>query len=81
MTEWKEVIEEGVVYYVNNALGNVMKVDENSYVALLPKVIRLGPFENLQQAQQALEINKAALENILTAFNHDIINLTKSIKR
>ena len=78
---WKEVVEEGQVFWVNDQLGNVVKIDDKSFIAMLPKVIRLGPFETLEQAQKALEINKASLENVLTSFNHDLVNLSKALKR
>lgn len=79
--DWKEIAEEGQLFWVNDELGNVVKLDENSFLAMLPKVIRLGPFETLEQAQKALEINKASLENVLTSFNHDLVNLSKALKK
>ena len=81
MSTWTEVVEEGQVFWINNELGNVVKIDDKSFVAMLPKVIRLGPFETLQQAQKALEVNKASLENLLTSFNHDLVNLSKALKQ
>lgn len=81
MSNWTEIVEEGQVFWVNNELGNVVKVDDKAYVAMLPKIIRLGPFETLEQAQKALEINKASLENVLASFNYDLVNLSKALKQ
>lgn len=80
MSDWQEVVEEGQVFWVHESLGNVVKSGE-MYMAMLPKVIRLGPFDTLEQAQQALEVNRSSLDQVLTGFNHDLINLCKSLKR
>lgn len=78
MTNWKEVIEEGHVFYVSED-GNVAKVDEGMYVAILPATAKLGPFETAEQAQQAVEQNKAALKQYIDAFNDHLLMMSKGI--
>lgn len=80
MSDWKEVHEEGQVFWVNEELGNVLKAGEGVYISMLPKIIRLGPFETLSQAQQALSVNKKSLDEIIDRFNQDLLNLCKGMK-
>jgi len=81
MNEWKEVIEDGVVCYVNEEYGQVTKLTDGAYLSLVPKIIKLGPFETLEQAQQAIVKNKAVINSMLDDFNHNLVDLSKAIKR
>ena len=64
MAEWKKTIEEGLEFWVNDEVGSIMKTNEDKYLVLLPRVVQIGPFDTLGQAQDLLgehmdEIDKA----------------------
>jgi hypothetical protein len=69
MSDWKEVVEEGRVFWINDELGNVVKVGDDSYVAMVPLICRLGPFNSLEDAKEALT-HKQELKNIIEEYNH-----------
>ena len=39
MDYWVEVEEEGNTYYVNEDLGNIIKISDGMYVSCVPKII------------------------------------------
>ncbi len=83
MSEWKEVTEEGQVYFVNEELGNILKGAEGCYISLMPKIVRLGPFETLEQAQKVMDERKTIDEMIDTTvdtYNENILQLMKQAK-
>lgn len=82
MSEWREIIEEGVVYHVNEECGNIVTV-EDRYVAMLPKVCKLGPFNSLEEAKQVLssEDNRQALDQMLDAFNQNLMTLVENARK
>lgn len=80
MSDWVEKVEDGLVFYVNDEVGNVVKTPEGLFISMIPKVIRLGPFETLEQAKQAFE-NKAVLEQMLDQYNGHLLQLCKDLKR
>lgn len=80
MSNWKEVVEEGHVFYVSEA-GNVVKLGEGSFVAIVPATVKLGPFETAEQAQQVVEQNKDALKKYLENFNEHLLMMTKAARR
>lgn len=80
MSDWQEVHEGGQVFWVHDELGNVLKSGE-LFFALMPKVIKLGPFDSAEQAQQALSQNRQAVDQVLDALNNDLVNLSKQVKR
>lgn len=55
MSDWKEVVEEGQVFWVNDELGNVLKLSDGSYLSMMPLVCRLGPFSTLEEAKESLK--------------------------
>jgi hypothetical protein len=70
---WKQVIEDGCVVWVNEQVGNVMKLPDGSYVAMVPKVIKLGPFDTLEKAQKSAE-NKESLKLAIENYNLSLTN-------
>lgn len=74
MSKWQEVVEEGQVFYVNDDLGNIMKLGDH-YVAMLPIVCKLGPFKTLAEAKasfhQKMEL-KSAIEDFNTSMMEKI---------
>ena len=80
MTKWVEQIEEGNVFYVSD-LGGIHKDLGGRFTAIMPATARLGPFDNLEEAQQAVEQNVAALKEYLEAFNQHLVGLTDMMKQ
>ena len=76
---WKEHIEEGQVFYIHETLGNIQKLSSGQYVALIPKVIKLGAFDNLEEAQQAAA-DKAGLDRAVESYNLHLVNFIKEMK-
>ena len=77
MSEWQETIEDGKVYWVNDEHGNVLKLADGVYIGLMPRVLKLGPFLTVEQAQRALENNKIAVDNLIENFNQEMAGLVK----
>lgn len=80
MSDWVEVIEDGVVLYVNEEYGQVMKLTDGAYIAMAPKVVKLGPFETAEAAQQAIVKNSALINEMLDTFNHQLVDLAAEVK-
>ena len=55
MSEWQKEVVENQEFWVNDSVGSIMKTNERKFLVLIPKIIQLGPFETLEEAQ-----NKAA---------------------
>lgn len=74
MSEWKEIIEEGQVYYVNEMLGNIVKLPaDDGFIVVYPKLIKLGPFKTLNDAKGILENKRNMIDNLVDQFNLDLI--------
>jgi hypothetical protein len=76
---WKERIEEGHVFYEGDK-ADIAKLSDNVFVAIMPATVRLGPFETLEQAQQAVEQNEEALRKHIDSFNDNLMLLSKATK-
>ena len=72
MAQWQEVIQEGQVFYVNNDLGNIMKVGD-VYISMLPIVCKLGPFKTLDEAKAAFH-KKMELKDAIEQFNESLMS-------
>lgn len=72
--KWDEVVEDGRKFWVNEELGTVMQVGD-SFVALAPKVIKYGNFDNAEQATKFLENPKVAtgLNAIIDEYNEKVV--------
>jgi hypothetical protein len=79
MANWREVIEEGHVFYVSED-GNIAKIGDGKFVAIMPATVKLGPFDTVEQAQQAVEENKEALKQYIHSFNEHLLMMSKAIK-
>lgn len=73
MSSWERVIEEGRVFWVNNDVGNIMKVGD-FYVSMMPMICRLGPFKTLEEAQAAFS-KKAELKQAIEHFNETMMGM------
>lgn len=76
---WKEHIEEGVVWYIHEKLGNIQKTVDGKYVIMAPRVFRLGPFDNLEEAQKAAE-DTSGLNRAIDNYNLGLVQLIKAMK-
>ena len=72
MSNWVELEEEGQIYYLNEDVGNIIKIGESMYVSCIPKVIRLGPFGSLEEAKAAFD-NKKEIDDTLTELNSKLM--------
>lgn len=77
---WKELIEEGVVWYVNDEVGNVQKLSNGQYVAMVPRVVKLGPFNSLEEAKQAA-MDKEGLSRIIETYNLNLTQLSNALRK
>ena len=74
MNNWKEVIEGDQVFYINDKLGNILKAGEDVYIAMMPKVIRLGPFKTVEEAKKVLEKSRKTIDGLLDEFNNQLLS-------
>lgn len=81
MLEWKEVTEEGQVFWVHDELGNVMKLGDNIFIAMMPKVIKLGPFSSAEQAKEVLENHTKGVDQVLEHLNHNLLTIYNADKK
>jgi hypothetical protein len=69
MSNWIEIVEEGVVLYENDEVGCIRKLSDDAYLGLLPKVIKLGPFKDLEEAKRILVMVKADFNRVVEEYN------------
>jgi len=74
MSDWNEVVEEGQVFYVHEKYGNIMKLQDNMYVAIVPKIIKLGPFHTIEQAKDVMVNRAEDVNKSLESLNEQIVN-------
>jgi hypothetical protein len=74
MSEWKTEFEDGQEWHFHDTFGNVVKMDEGCYVAMLPKVIKLGPFKDVETAKKVLSdpTQRNQLDQALLDFNDNL---------
>jgi hypothetical protein len=80
MDNWNHIKESGNDFWINESVGNIVKLNNGTFKAMLPKIIELGPFSSLEEAKQAIANNINNLELYLQQFNNSLINLTKEVK-
>ena len=51
MSEWQKEVVENQEFWVNDNVGSIMKTNERKFLVLIPKIVQLGPFETLEEAQ------------------------------
>lgn len=71
--DWKEVVEDGQEWFVHEEHGNIVKLGEDSYVAMLPRVVKLGPFSSLENAKSALVWKREELDAVLEDLNRKLV--------
>lgn len=70
---WEETVIEGKVMWQSDH-GTVFKTPDGKFVAGVPRVIKLGPFQTVEEAQQIAEDSDGNLDRLLENYN---IHLTK----
>jgi hypothetical protein len=70
---WEKVEEDGNTFWVHMDHGNVFKQSETSYIAMVPKVVKFGPFKTLEEAQKVLETCKQDVSQALDILNDKLI--------
>lgn len=71
MSDWQQVEEDGATYYVHKEFGNVIKLSETAYVAMVPRIIKLGPFKTLEEAQQTIVTCKTKIDTAFETLNQE----------
>lgn len=71
---WEQVNEDGGTFWVHNDHGNVFKQTDSSYIAMVPKVFKLGPFKTLEEAQKVLETCKQEISQAIDVVNERLVN-------
>jgi len=72
MDDWNEMTVEGSTMWVSDTHGTIMKTPNGQYVAMVPKVIRVGPFTDLDPAKSACE-DTTKLNQVLDEYNLEVI--------
>jgi hypothetical protein len=65
---WEISDEDGVTFYLHEEYGNILRIDENTYMAFMPKVIKLGPFNSLDDAKRILTTKREDLDVVIENF-------------
>ncbi len=77
MSKWEKVVEDGMEIWVNEELGNVYKLPNGEFVAMIPKILKFGPFKSVEDGQQFVETKKQELSQALDLLNDKFINELK----
>ncbi|MBI2449290.1 hypothetical protein HYV49_03255 [Candidatus Pacearchaeota archaeon] len=78
--EWQVVEENGQEYHIHEKYGNIVKIEDGSYLVLIPKIFRLGPFKELEMAKRTAISNQRSLDELAKNFNGDLMNLIEEMK-
>ena len=76
---WEEHEEEGKIIWINESVGNVIKMKNSQFLAMVPRVVKLGPFDTVEEAKQVAE-DKQGLDRVLDNYNLHLTNLSRSLK-
>jgi len=72
MSDWQQVEEDGATYYVHKEFGNVIKLSETAYVAMIPRIVKVGPFKTLEEAQQLVVTCKEKVDASFELLNQEL---------
>ena len=80
MSDWKHTTEEGQDYWVSEQFGNIVKITsaqdgKDYFIGMIPKVVKLGPFEDIEQAKKAVEQSADQIGIWLDRFNENMLEL------
>jgi len=69
VNRWEEVTEEGHTFYVSDTLGSIQKVGNMAYIGLIPKVLKIGPFRNLDEAKAVMALAQRDIDKMMEEYN------------
>jgi hypothetical protein len=72
MSNWVQVEEDGRIFYVNEDMGNIVKISDNMFVSCVPKILKFGPFSTLEEAKEVFN-KKQEMELALDEMNADFV--------
>ncbi len=65
MSHWETVEEDGAIFHVNERYGNILQVDDQTFICFLAKVVKLGPYTSLDAAKNLLETRSHEVSDII----------------
>lgn len=74
MSKWEFVEEDGLEVWVNEEIGNVYRLQNGEFVAMLPKVLKFSPFKTSEEAKTFLETKKEVIQQELDMLNEKLVN-------
>lgn len=77
MSNWEKVVEDGLEIWVNEDLGNVYRLPTGEFVAMIPKILKFGPFKTTEQGQAFVESKKQEIEQALDVLNEKLVHEQK----
>jgi len=81
MSNWEKVVENNMNFWIHEELGTIVEIEEGKYVVMYPKVLKLGIFQTVEQAQEVIETNVESLNNFIEhnvdKFNYELFELMK----
>ena len=76
---WNESKAEGKTFWESD-YGTIFKTPEGQFIAGVPRIIKLGPFDNIEEAKKFAEDSEGNINRMLENYNLEITNLCKEIK-
>lgn len=76
---WREQLEDEQLWYINDDIGSIYQTSNGQFVAMVPKVVKLGPFNTIEEAKQVAE-DKEGLERVLDQYNLQLVNFVTELK-
>lgn len=74
MSNWEKVVEDGMEIWVNEDLGNVYKLPNGEFIAMIPKILKFGPFKSVEDGKKFVETKKQELSQALDLLNEKFVN-------
>jgi hypothetical protein len=76
---WNERVIEGKLMWESDH-GTVFKTPDGKFVAGVPRVIKLGPFDTVEEAKQAAEDPEGNLDRTIETYNLQLTNLSNAVR-
>jgi len=77
MGRWTKVVEADQIFFINEEIGNILETLDGKFLATIPKIVRLGPFDTLEAAKQSAEDREGLNKTIDTYNLHLISSITE----
>ena len=76
---WERFEENGMQHWEHPSLGFVRKVD-NKFVVFYPRIVKVGPFDDLEKAKMMLEDYRGAIDNVIEQTVTSLVEDSKNWK-